>query len=317
MTIKPALRDEQQEPPVGWCSVCRNELYSYDTGGICEECRKRGKKMSELIQVVQLPVIEQRLRSLKESVDKQVIGAMALVCTEETVQAVKAVRADLNKQFQELEEQRKAVKKAVLGPYEQFEAVYKECVSDGFKKADAALKGKISDVESEMKRQCEDGLREYFAELCAAEHVEWLDYDRAGIVVDMASAKAKTPKKLREQITNFVTGVSRGVNLIASMDNAEEIMVEFKRTLDAAEAIAIVQERHQQVQAEKKAQDDREAARAREAEAVKKVEAVSPPVVQPPVEAEKVYKCSFTVHATKPQLKKLKEFMQKEGIEVE
>lgn len=273
--------------------------------------------MSNLIQVVQLPVIEQRLRSLKESVDKQVDDAMAMVCTEETVQAVKSVRADLNKQFQELEEQRKEVKKAVLGPYEQFEAIYKECVSDGFKKADAALKGKISDVESEMKRRCEDGLREYFAELCAAEHVEWLSYDRAGIVVDMASAKAKTPKKLREQITNFVTGVSRGVSLIASMDSAEEIMVEFKRTLDAAEAISIVQERHQRMQEERAAKAERESIQAQEAEAVKKVEAVPPPVVQPPVEAEKVYKCSFTVHATKPQLKKLKEFMQKEGIEFE
>lgn len=276
---------------------------------------------NDVIQVVQLPIIAEQLRSLKEGVDKQVSEAMALVCTEETVQTVKAVRSNLNKQFQTLEEQRKAVKKAVLGPYEQFEAIYRECVSDSFKLADAALKRKIGDVESEMKQRCEDGLREYFSELCAAEHVEWLTYDRAGIAVDMASAKAKTPKKLREQITGFVTGVSRGVNLIVSMDDAEEIMVEFKRTLDAAEAISIVQERHQRMQAEKEAQAAREAARAREAEASKKVEAVAPPVVQPPVDApvedEKVYKCSFTVHATKAQLKALKEFMQKEGIRFE
>ena len=277
--------------------------------------------MSNLIQVIQLPVIEERLRSLKEDVDKQVSDAMALVCTEETVQTVKSVRADLNKQFQELEDQRKAVKKAVLGPYEQFESIYKECVSDGFKRADAALKGKISDVESEVKRRCERGLRDYFAELCAAEHVEWLDYDRAGIVVDMASAKAKTPKKLREQITNFVTGVSRGVNLIASMDDAEEIMVEFKKTLDAAESISIVQDRHQRMQVEREAQEFRQDARSAESEAVKKVEAVAPPVAHPVlyglVKTETIYKCSFTVHATKPQLKKLKEFMQKEGIRFE
>ena len=186
--------------------------------------------MNDLIQVIQLPVIEERLRSLKETVDKQVTDALALVCTEETVQTVKAVRSDLNKQFQALEEQRKEVKRAVLGPYEQFEAVYKECVSDGFKRADAVLKVKISDVEAEMKRRCEEGLREYFSELCTAEHVEWLTYDRAGVTVDMASAKAKTPKKLREQLAGFVANVSRGVEMISSMDDAEEIMVEFKRT---------------------------------------------------------------------------------------
>ena len=99
--------------------------------------------MNELIRVAQLPVIEERLRAMKETVDKRVGEALALVCNEETVQAVKAVRADLNKEFQVLEEQRKAAKKAVLGPYEQFEAVYKECVSDAFRAADAALKGKV------------------------------------------------------------------------------------------------------------------------------------------------------------------------------
>lgn len=273
--------------------------------------------MNDLIQVIQLPVIEERLRSLKETVDKQVTDALALVCTEETVQTVKAVRSDLNKQFQALEEQRKEVKRAVLGPYEQFEAVYKECVSDGFKRADAALKVKISDVEAEMKRRCEEGLREYFSELCTAEHVEWLTYDRAGVTVDMASAKAKTPKKLREHLAGFVSNVSRGVEMISSMDDAEEIMVEFKRTLDAAQAISTVQERHRRIEAEKEAQASRDAAQAREAEAVAKVDAAAPPVVQPPVEAEQVYKCTFTVHATKPQLRRLKEFLNQEGIRYE
>ena len=273
----------------------------------------------ELIRVVSLPVIEEHLRSMKAVVDKQVNDALALVCTEDTVLTVKGVRSDLNKQFQALEEQRKAVKKAVLGPYEQFEAVYKECVSEGFKRADAALKGKIDDVESEMKKRCEDSLREYFAELCAAEHVEWLTYDRAGIKVDMASAKAKTPKKLREQLVNFVAEVAKGVNLIAEMDDAEEIMVEFKKTLDAAQAITAVKDRHRRMEEERAFRESRQEIRQRESEAAAKVEAVAPPAVQAPVEAkaedEKIYKCTFTVRATKPQLRKLKEFLNQEGIE--
>lgn len=97
--------------------------------------------MNELIRVAQLPVIEERLRAMKETVDKRVGEALALVCNEETVQAVKAVRADLNKEFQVLEEQRKAAKKAVLGPYEQFEAVYKECVSDAFRAGGRGAEG--------------------------------------------------------------------------------------------------------------------------------------------------------------------------------
>lgn len=72
---------------------------------------------TDLIQVVQLPVIEERLRSMKEKVIDQTASAMALVCTDENLAQVRAVRADLNNTFKDLEEQRKAVKKAVMGPY--------------------------------------------------------------------------------------------------------------------------------------------------------------------------------------------------------
>lgn len=90
---------------------------------------------AELIVVRQLPEIEERLRAAKDSVDKRVSDALSMVCTEETVQAVKAERAKLNQEFAILEDQRKAAKKAVLDPYERFETVYKECVSIAFKQA--------------------------------------------------------------------------------------------------------------------------------------------------------------------------------------
>lgn len=279
----------------------------------------------ELITLVQVPIIEQRLRSAKEYVDKVVSDAMALVCTEETVQTVKATRAELNKQFAALEDQRKAVKAAVLDPYNRFEAVYKECVSDAYKRADADLKQKVNDTESGMKRQCEAGLREFYTELCTAYHIDFVPFERSGVVVSMTDAKSKTqpPKKLREQLSLFVAGVAQSVEMISKMDDAEEIMTEYKRCLDATASIGIVQERHRRIEAERAARAEREAAKAQEAAAVAKVEAFAPPVEQeqpapePAPEKEKVLRCTFTVWATKSQLKKLKEFMNMEGFKYE
>ena len=68
---------------------------------------------AELIRVVQLPEIEEHLQSIKIAITQKVNDALSLVCTEDTVKSVKAVRADLNKELKEFEEQRKAVKKAV------------------------------------------------------------------------------------------------------------------------------------------------------------------------------------------------------------
>lgn len=271
----------------------------------------------ELIKVKQLPIIEERLRAAKDYVDATVESAMSLVCTEETVQSVKATRADLNKQFADLEEKRKAVKSSVLAPYQQFEAVYKECVSDAFKKADADLKKKINDVEGEMKRRCEDALRDYFAELCAVNHIDFVPYERAGITVSMADAKAKTqpPKKLKEQLSEFVSGIVQGMELIASMDCVEEIMVEFRQSLDAARSISIVQARHKRIEEEKAARAAREEAKARETEVVKKVESFAPPVAAPV--APKVGRVTFTVTDTIDRLKILKKFLVDNGYKYE
>lgn len=213
-----------------------------------------------------------------------------------------------------MEDRRKEVKAAILKPYNDFEAVYSECISGPFKSADAALKGKIDDVESEMKRRCEEGLRDYFAELCAVHHLDWLTYEQANIKVDMASAKAKTPNKLRRQLAEFVISVNNGVNLISGMEDAEEIMVEFRRTLDAVLSVQIVSDRHRRMEEERAAQETRKTALAAEAEVVRRVEALAPPV---PVEKPKTVKCVFTVRSTMDKLKKLKQFLEMEGIQYE
>lgn len=276
--------------------------------------------MNELIRVVQLPVIEEQLRSVKSAVDARVADALSMVCSEDTIQAVKAERAELRKEFDELEDRRKAVKSSVMAPYIQFEAVYKECVSDAFNKADAELKRKIDDVEGEIKRRCEAELREYFDELCVAHHITFLRFEQSGVKLNMTSAKQKTPKKLREQLVQFVARVASDVDRISEMDDAEEIMVEYQKTLNAADAIGIVLDRHRRIQAQREAAQSREAARAAEAAAVQKVEAVAPPVEAPweaATEPEKQFRCTFTVTATKPQLKRLKEFLNQEGIRYE
>ena len=272
---------------------------------------------NQLIRVVQIPVIEERLRLFKDKIDQRTADAMALVCTEETVQAVKKTRADINREFAELEEQRKAIEAVIMDPLVSFRVTYKECVSDAFKRADADLKGKVADVEGEQKRRCEDGLRAYFDELCVAHHVDFVVYEQAGVVVSLADAKAKTqpPKKLRDQLTQFVERVAKDVASISQMDNAEEVLVEYKGTLDAAAAIGIVADRHRRIEAERAAQEERQAAQAREAEAVKKVEAFAPPVVAPA--APQVARVTFTVTDTVDRLKALKQYLIANGYEYE
>ena len=277
---------------------------------------------AELIVVKQLPVIEERLVSQKEKWEQEVRDAESMLCTEKTVAAVKAARARCNQDFDILEEQRKDVKRMILAPYNHFESVYKDCVTDSHERAVRAYNKKISDAESEMKHRCEEGLRDYFADLCALHHLDWLVYERAGIKVDMSSAKAKTPKRLQEQLREFVVGVSESIERINLLDNAAEIMVEYQRSLNVADAICTVQERHRRIEEQKTAREAHKAEREREAEMVRRVEALAPPVamVEPPEKdpEEIIPVCTFTAYnAPRRVLRQVRKIFDMEGIQYE
>ena len=63
--------------------------------------------MNELIIVTQLPVIQEKLKQVSKAIDVKTNNALSLICNEETVKQIKTLRADLNKNYKELEEQRK------------------------------------------------------------------------------------------------------------------------------------------------------------------------------------------------------------------
>ncbi len=285
-----------------------------------------------LITIHQLPVIEQQLRSLRESWEQRAKEAAAMVCTEETVQDLKKIRADMRKEYTAADEQRKAAKKKYMEPWEAVEKLFKECVDDSFKLADNSLKDTISGFENEIKAKCEVDLRDYFAELITFESIDFLSYEQAmklgNIKISMADAKKTTPRQLRDALANVVSRVAIGIEQIQKMDDAPAIMAEYKQCFDVGRAVSVVQERKRREAEEAAAAEARKAAQEAQAAAVAKVEAAAPaPMpapVAPPVEAPAAKKKSpddvfpeftFTIYgATRAQLIRVRDFLKQEGL---
>lgn len=259
--------------------------------------------MNELIRVAQLPIIEEQLRTLSAEIDEKVNLAKALVCTEDTVKEVKKVRSELAKQFAELEEQRKAVKKAVLAPYERFESVYKEFVSDKYKSADTALKTKIDDVQNEIKSNKESTVKEYFDEYKQAVGIGWLTFDMAGLNITLSV----TEKKLKEQVKGFVDRVSNDLSVIEMQEDSTEILVEYQKTINLSQSMQIVKDRKAQLERMKAAEAERKATEALKEEKATAVEVLSVPKI------EQILTATFKVKGTLEQLKELKVFLEKGG----
>lgn len=299
--------DDKEDKDVTAPKVCENCGAALDAGETCD-CREPAQE--GLIRLIQLPVIEERLRDLKEATERRTGQAMSMVCAPETLAAVKNVRAELNQEFAEMEAQRKAVKAAIMEPYDRFEAVYRDCVAVPFRQADADLKGKIEATEREIKEHCEEYLRRYFSELCAAHGVDFLTYEQTGVKVDMASARAKTPKKLMEQLRMMVEGCAQAMATIDGMEHGDEIAVEYKKCLDLTFAIQVVTKRHQLLEAERQR-------KAEAAEACVRPVQEAPEVTPVPKRVEKAavetLTCTFTVTATRERLKLLKSFLDSNG----
>ncbi len=277
---------------------------------------------SELIQVIQPPEIAEHLIAIKQKWQRSAEEALAMVCTADTIKTVKAKRAELEKEFTDLEERRKAVKAALLLPYEEvLLPIYRECVLDLHDSAKSAYDNKINAVESEIKRLCEEGLRRYFDELCAIHHLEWLPYEQAGIKVDLSSAKAKTPTKLRRQLEDFVSQVSASVDQINLLEDADEVMVEYQKTLDIVKAMGDVRDRRRRAEEQRTMREARKTALEQESKMVRRVEALAPVVVEKPSEPDPgqiIPRCAFTlINATRAQLLRVKKFLDMEGIQYE
>lgn len=129
----------------------------------------------QVIELQQLPIIVERLHSVKADIERRTAEATSLICTEETYKSVKDARAQLTKEFKEYEAQRTAIKSKILEPYNAFEQVYRECVTAPFQQADAELKQKIADVTSGIVAQKTEALMDYYGELVEAADIDWLD----------------------------------------------------------------------------------------------------------------------------------------------
>ena len=269
----------------------------------------------DLIVVKQLPLIEEHLKTLSEAIDAKVENAKSLVCTEETVKTVKQVRADLNKEFKELENQRKIVKEQILAPYVQFEEVYKQYVSDKYKNADSELKSKVDNVESELKANKEQEIKNYFEEYKEAQNIDFVTYEQAKINVTLTASM----KSLKEQAKTFIDRIVDDLKLIETQENKAEILVEYKQTLNVSNAITTVVSRTKAIEAEQDKLDIlKEACKEvfQEDNSNERKEPQNANEVTANQE-EKVYTITFKVTGTAPKLKQLKQYLLDGGFQYE
>lgn len=286
---------------------------------------------NELIVIKQLPVIEDQLRQAKANIQDRVALALSLACTEDTYKEVKRERAALAKEYKALEERRKEVKRTIFAPYESFETLYKECAGDIYAEADRLLRERISEVEDGLRQQKTDDINAFFDEYRVSKGIDdgFVTFASSGIRVGMSDSR----KSLKDKVAAFLDRIADDLALIATMDDKDEILVEYKNGLNVSRAVTAVSSRHKAIEEERRRREASAEERAARACAEAEVKSIAEeetqadlipvpaprPVSIPPEERgeDQELQTSFTVWGTLTQLKALKTFLTEGGYRYE
>ena len=295
-----------------------------------------------LITVQQLPVIVyERLESVGQEIDKR-IAALDLdkqLVTEDTKKAVKDTRAMLNKELKDFEEQRKRIKEQVVAPYEAFEKAYNSFIKEKYEKADSILKVKIDEFDRKLKADKEARIRAYFTELCQANNIDFLPFERLCLNIRLND----TDKSLKDIVNTYIDNVVKSLEFIESLTDPDEykaeILTDYKQTLDVMRSINNAKYRKQQREAELQRLEAQKAAaeqarlaaeaKAKEVAPLQAPEEVPAPAIQevpaPPQEVPApapqevvpdLVVTNFTVQGTMEQLRALKAYILSNNIKI-
>lgn len=221
----------------------------------------------DLIVINQLPIISEQLDKVKDEIKRRTAFADTVTVSEENRQEIKKIRAAMNAEKSRLDEVYKKALEAVIAPIQVVQDKYKDCVGL-YTKANSQLKAKIDVIEDGLKLEKENSVKEYFEELVTAKKIDFISFERLGLKITLSVSE----KKLKEQVNNIVERVATDLKAIEIQENKEEILVEYKKSLNVSEAVSIVDARHKAIQAEKERKAKQAEQRARKLAAAKAVE---------------------------------------------
>lgn len=151
--------------------------------------------------------------------------------TEENRASMKKMRAELNKEVEVFEDQRKMIKEKVNTSYNEFNDAYTEEIKTPFTEAVVKLKNKIDEVESKMLETKKAELQAHFD--FKAQAFDFITLDMVGLNIILSA----TDKSLKAKIDTFVDQVDNDMQAIEEMDHATRIKSLYMNSLDLSGSI--------------------------------------------------------------------------------
>lgn len=206
----------------------------------------------------------------------------SLILTDENKQFLKEERSLLNKVSKQLNDVRISFEKEYTSPLNNLKAQVKE-LTDIIKETSNILDEQVKKQENEEKQQKENKLREYFTTLLEKENIDFLTFEDVGLNITLSASE----KSLKERINEYISNVKSDLAVIDTHEQRIRLLAKYKINKSLSQSIIeLTQE-------------------------LDKENEISP---QHEDIDEEIITIDLTVSASKSKVKKLLEYLEREGI---
>ena len=256
--------------------------------------------------------------------------ADAIIQTDEDYKSAKKDRAEINSVLKKISDQRIRVKKAVMKPYETFEAELKDAQAD-LEDIQKKIASTIKEYEDEQSEKKLNWIKDVFAKAVEGKDMDFLTLD---MIFDKKWMNKSTKEEdIEKAITARVDTIHNNLLWIAEEEDTTiraTARKQYEETLEFGAIVRLVADiKRRREEEERKAQEERDEQRQSDLEALRNRlnptnEAIStPPDVSVPDSDENAseaeiqrYFSAFCVRGTAEQIMRLRESAAEIGLSV-
>lgn len=270
--------------------------------------------LNEIVKIEQMPKVFEQLELIGSYVDEQLKDLDKLECTDKNKQEIKDRRTTINNTLNLLESKRKEIKNKLNEPYDLFNKKYEETTKIKLQEASKTLTEKINKIEDEQKLKKRQEVERYFSEYVASKEIDFVKFEQLNLNITLSVSE----KNLKEQVKTFVDRIVDDLLLISSQEHKEEILLEYKKTLNVSGSISSVLNRYKELEELKKKEEEKAQKQEQVKENVQRIERIiTPPTRANIEEREEALEIAFKVRGNREKLKALVNFLKDGGYEYE
>lgn len=270
-----------------------------------------------VVEITGLAKIEDNIKEVKEFAIGLNNYYKNIIFTEDTMKDATEEKAKVNKFKDKVAEYRKNVTNQVMENIKDYVDISKEVetlLGDTY----STINDQVNKFNDSKKEAMRIEVEEFFNEYRDSKGIDFVEYANANINITLSTSM----KKLKEEAQSFIDRIVNDLELINEEELKTEILVEYKKTLNASASILEVKRRAKAIEDEKIRQQRIAEAIAKQAEAVAKVEEVvvvtAPVVEEAPKVAEPKYNMSFKIIGeTKDRLVAVRKWLDEGGYKYE